>query len=256
MPATGNLTFYRGFAPAAINNRNEIAFAAYVKIGDAPPRSGVFFLGRDGRLLPVGLPAQPLPGGDRIFAAWAPDLNDAGVVSFVGWSGGTERGYLWDQGELTRVIDTGHDKAIWLWLNNANRNVSVMVSSAFSLKRGFETRLYRWAKGELQPLAMPNQVMPGGGRLRITLAVSPANEAGQCIMLALLKDDRTAAYLIDLESRLSLLLRSGMATDLGVITRVGAGGVGLNSRGQIALIANFAGRPAALVLLTPVASNE
>jgi hypothetical protein len=64
---------------------------------------------------------------------------------------------------------------------------------------------------------------------------------------------------MEADGTLSLILKSGQTTELGQIQRVGNGtsarskGIGLNSKGQVALIVEVAGGPETLVLLTPTA---
>jgi hypothetical protein len=63
------------------------------------------------------------------------------------------------------------------------------------------------------------------------------------------------------DGKLSLILKEGMVTELGTITHLGAlvgtggsaGGIGLNSQGQVALPVRFDNGPLTLVLLTPAA---
>jgi hypothetical protein len=86
--------------------------------------------------------------------------------------------------------------------------------------------------------------------------ISYANEEGQHAFLATLANGDTAAYLMDADGKLSLIIRSGMMTDFGKITDVGGAlsfGIGLNTKGQVALTVRFADGPDTVVLLTPVA---
>jgi hypothetical protein len=91
------------------------------------------------------------------------------------------------------------------------------------------------------------------------LGVSAANEVGEHGLVAELEDGETAAYRLDAEGRLSLILKSGSATDGGPVTRVGAQhrskatapAISLNARGEIALIVQISGGPDTIVLLTP-----
>jgi hypothetical protein len=87
---------------------------------------------------------------------------------------------------------------------------------------------------------------------------------GQHAFIATLTDGARAAYLMDADGKLSLILKSGTATELGKVTQLGrntfvAGltrggqGVGLNSQGQEALPVQIEGGPFTIVLLTPAA---
>ena len=100
--------------------------------------------------------------------------------------------------------------------------------------------------------------MPGGGSFLSLqeVGVSSANERGQHALLAVLKDGTTAAYRLDADGRLSLILQSGATTSLGPITNVGQGailsrGIGLNRQGQVAVTVRVADRTDTVVLLTP-----
>jgi hypothetical protein len=61
----GGLTFASSGKPEppAINNREEIAFSLFVNNTAGKSQMGAFFLGADGKLLPIALPGQALAGG-------------------------------------------------------------------------------------------------------------------------------------------------------------------------------------------------
>jgi hypothetical protein len=63
---------------------------------------------------------------------------------------------------------------------------------------------------------------------------------------------------MDVDGKLSLILKSGMVTQLGKIVSVGQGaggsqGIGLNSQGQVVLPVQIAGAADTVVLLPPKA---
>jgi hypothetical protein len=99
--------------------------------------------------------------------------------------------------------------------------------------------------------------MPGGGQLDQYFGPFAVNDAGQFAFPATLADGSSAAYLLDTDGTLSLILKSGTATALGTISAVGpssgSSGIGLNSKGQVALPVQIDTGPATLVLLTPTA---
>jgi prepilin-type N-terminal cleavage/methylation domain-containing protein len=77
-----------------------------------------------------------------------------------------------------------------------------------------------------------------------------------------LEHNSTAAYRMETDGSLSLLLKSGTPTDLGTITQVGVPapadepqgvGVAMNASGQLALTARLNNGPTTLLLLTPAA---
>lgn len=132
--------------------------------------------------------------------------------------------------------------------------------------------LYRVAGGSITPVLTPGQSTPDGGTFRslestgsgpngvpFSSGISAANAAGQHTFIARLEDGSTAAYTVDLDGKLTLILKSGtVVPGLGTITSVGAangGGndIGLNAQGQVVLIASIDSGPKSLLLLTPAA---
>jgi hypothetical protein len=264
MPAPNNQTFVYGGGPTpVINSRGEIALVAGIRNTAGEARDGVFFLGHDGKLQPVVLPDDELPGGGQVQAAWGPSLNDVGAVAFLAVRQGDEgaSAYLWQKSELLLVAAAGmeapdKEQLVGVWdvrVNNKNR--SVLVEAI--LKSPARTRaLYRFADGNLTPIAVPGQTMPGGGTLStVEGGVSAANDAGQHVFLARLVGGATAAYLMNSDGKVSLVVKSSPRDELGQITRVGEAnsfGVGLNNKGQVALAVKIAGiTGSVLVLLTP-----
>lgn len=279
MPAVNDLTFEQGggFVPA-INSTGDIAFAATIKNAAGKEQQGIFFLGRDGKMLPVALPDQELPGGGKIEFALHFTLNEAGTIAFLAQPQGKQvwSAYLWEQGTITPVALAGADapgggklgSVGGVWVNNKDR--SVLLATWPQSSRG--ASLYRFAEGKLTSLVAPGQEMPGGGQFRnlsipdgapSLYGVSPANQAGAHAFVARLSDGSRAAYLLEPgadetgSAKLSLILKTGAATDLGTITNIGnvnsdppTTGVGLNGSGQVALPARFADGTVALILLT------
>jgi hypothetical protein len=276
MPAVDNLTFGEalGYGFPMINNRDEIAFDGEVKEVAGKPAPGVFVSGPDGKLMPIALPDQELPGGQKVLWALSPSIDDAGRVAFLATSqsGGRASAYLWEQGTISPVAIIGADapgggqfeSVTAARLNNKNRNVLVVAR----LQRKPDYGLYLFAEGTLRSVAVRGQPMPGGGTFRTLLArdedakafeLSEANALGHHAFVAVLEDGSTAAYRMEPDGTLSLILKRGQSTELGQIQRIGRGpnpatspkGIGLNSKGQVALTVKVAGRPDTLVLLTP-----
>jgi hypothetical protein len=276
MPATSSHTFASGgFNYPVINNRNEIAFPAQLMNEAGELWTGVFFRGQDEKLLPVALPGQELPDGREAVYTVSPSLNDTGMVAFLANREGDEpsqaSAYLWEKGTISvlalpgrELSDGGKIASVELAeVNNKNRNVLLGVRL-----NDLDTQvmaLYLLADGKLIPVAVPGRSpMPGSGTLRgIPLAffgifvVSHANDAGQHAFIAALEDGTTAAYLMDADGKLSLIVKSSTATELGRIKHVGRGtgrslGVALNNRGQVALPVQLESGGDAILLLTPV----
>lgn len=274
MPAGADLTFAAGGGSVpVINNHGEIAFVAQVKEATGAARDAVFLGSPDGKLQPVALAGQALPGGGTLQNAMLPALNDAGVVAFLARPQGQPAfsGYVWEQGALAPVALVGgsapgggqFDSVLGIRLDNQSHAVLV----AASLKGASGTLgLYRWAAGQLAAAVAPGQAMPGGGQLKSLqinadttqgATISCANEKGEYAFLAQLKDGATAAYLLGADGQISLVLKSGTTTELGPITSVGKAsdsfGVGLNSADQVAFVVRVGSGPDTMVLLSPAA---
>jgi hypothetical protein len=279
MPAVNNRIFVAwpsGLSPA-INNQDEIVFGGALADAAGKPRIAAFFLGRDRTVRPVALPDQELPGGGTMLEHGGQlSLTDAGVVAFRAQRPGDPTiafsAYQWENGVLTPLALVGGDapgggkitRVSAVRLNNRDRSaLLVMRVSSVPASAG----LYRLAEGQLTAVAVPGQGMPGGGKLLTLLEeyasgtnpdqnaigdVSQANEAGQFLFRARLADGTRALYRLDPDGTVALLLKQGLATELGEITHlVGGRGIGFNSRGQIALPVRIAGGVETLVLLTP-----
>jgi hypothetical protein len=265
------LEWAAGPAPA-INRGEEIALVVNVKNAAGRAYPGIFLRSADGRLTPVALPDQPLPGGGRIALAVQPCLTDAGAIGLLAQPQGADRAfaYIWEQGVLQPLSvpdpEPPPDMLFLgfggIWLNNRNR--SVLLSGHLHAAGEHHVSLYRLDEGRLTPIVLPGQEMPGGGEFATVqgLGISTANDLGQHAFLATLADGATACYLLEPDGRLSLLLKSGAATDLGTIASVGPGsveshGIGLNNQGEVAVTVSFTdwqatvARPDAIVLLTP-----
>jgi hypothetical protein len=280
MPATGDLIF--GDEPdelvvglvgtPAINNRDEIALSGGVKGTGSPSGRGLFFRAPDGALQPIFIPGQALPDDKKgQFTDPFPSITDAGVVAFLVQRQGDTLGYSayqWEKGDLAPLVIVGMDApgggkitaVSSVWLNNQNRSALVSASIAGQPGHG----LYRVAGGTLMPVAVPGREMPGGGKLKsladpggrpaVTFDISVATEAGQHAFAATLDDNTTGLYRMEADGALSLVLKSGMATPLGKITRFAKDmQPAMNSKGHVIVSASFDKGPDTLVLLTPAA---
>jgi hypothetical protein len=278
MPAVNGLTFLPtplpGYIPQ-INNRDEITLTGHIADVAGKSRPAGFFLGQDHSLRAVVLPDQELPGGGTVRdLAGAGNVTDAGVIGIsirrTEDPAGARSAYQWENGALTLLALVGGNapgggkitRVTGVRLNNQNRSVLLALHVSTTAN---QAGLYRFAEGQLTPLALPGQAMPDGGQLATILEeypaasgtssagdVSPANELGQHVFRARLEDGTRALYRVDPDGTLTLLLKQGAVTELGTITSLlGGRGLGFNSRGQIALTVRIAGGPETLVLLTP-----
>lgn len=267
MPAVDNRVFAQGAnSSAAINNENDIAFSPLINNAAGEPKQGVFLLGRDGKLQPIALPDQDRPGGGKFASAGCPYLNDAGVIGFAGRQAG-EKGpssWVWDKGTISPVAVLGSDAPGGGKIGGSdgalvnNKNQSLLADVQVNDPTG-PNALYRDTASGLAALIVPGTKMPDGGTFQSIPVnregISTANDAGQHAFLATLADGSTAAYLLDADGKITLVLKS---SDLGPNSSVGQGhgrsiGVGLNNRGQVALTVQIAGGPDTLVVLTPAA---
>jgi hypothetical protein len=113
--------------------------------------------------------------------------------------------------------------------------------------------------GQLSAEAAPGQTLPGGSTYHGYLGaqVSRSNAAGQICFITQ-AGDGTAAYRMEPDGRLSLVLPSGTPLSLGTVEQVGGLGgpanVGINNKGQVALPAELLediNQRDAVLLLTP-----
>jgi hypothetical protein len=274
MPAAPVLTLASGGGGGStINNRNEIALVATVETDAGLTGDGVFFRSPDGRLEPVTVPGQTLPGGLTVARAGLTSINDAGRIAFLASPEGNENAqsaYVWQAGTLTPVALVGEaapgggkiSSVRGVRVNNKDHTVLVVLRVDQARRDG----IYRFADGKLTPLVVPGQPLPDGGKLQTlpepefpaTLsgapALSVASEAGEYAFQARLEDGSTAAYRLHADGQLSLILKSGSTIGGARITRVGSApfpSIGLNSHGQVALTIRIEGQPDTLVLMTP-----
>jgi hypothetical protein len=271
MVASDNLEVRSGGHGPAINDEGEIAFVAQVKDTAGITRRGAFFRGRDGQLQTIWPPkGEWKNAGER--DAFGVTLNNAGMVMLSAELRGKDRWdvFLWEKGQLTPVALTGGeapgggkiDNADWAWLNEKDRSILVGL---YLDQKDNPCALYRWADGKLTPVLLPGREMPGGGEFGIKSDnlfpynfVSRGNNSGRHAFIAMLKDGSTGAYLLEPNGTLSLILKSGMTTEWGVVQSLrrptGDGyGVGLNNKGEVLVIAKIEGARPMLLLLTPVA---
>lgn len=287
-PVTSNLAFASGGANgnAALNNRDEVAFVARVKGASGSASEGVFLRRANGHIDPVALPGDALPGKGGQFRTGPGglfpilSLNDAGQVIFFALGTGikptallTDSVYRWENGTISLVADSGTvipgmgTSVGFVGPGANNQNDEVLLLTATSDTKGFGGILL-WQQGQLVPVLLQGQPLPGGGQLKPRPFVAGfadynrPNELAQYPFAVQFQENGkigTGAYLVDADGKLSLIARTGMTTPLGTLTRIspffggasGSSGIGINRQGQVALTAQIDNGPDVLLLLTP-----
>jgi hypothetical protein len=276
MPLAFELTFDAGGDwTTGINNSNEIAFTATVTDPLGQSFSGVLFHRHDGQLVSAALPGDMVKENHQIVDATASSLNDAGIIAFTARlkddPADAYSACRWELGERTLIAETGTPlpgaqkiaSVLGAWVNNANRKILLAVTTDPDTgSAGVErpVSLYQWDAGALTPVAVPGQTMPDGSQLVSIqdFGISAANDLGQHAFLALLAGGATAAYRMDADGSLSLVLKSGTETALGTIRNVGQGagtssGISLNQSGQVAVTLQLGFGVDTIALLSPPA---
>jgi hypothetical protein len=117
------------------------------------------------------------------------------------------------------------------------------------------------SRGQLAQAVTPGRVMPGGGRFQGLAGryATALNAARQHVFVAVIAEGgttRRAAYRLDADGTLSLILKEGMQTGQGTVQQLVTSrstGIGLTDQGQVALPALIDGGRA-VVLLTSATS--
>jgi hypothetical protein len=267
----------------SINNNEETALLLSVTDSNGTSGYGLFHVGRDGKWQPVFVPGQELPGGGRLrddSFHWC-SINDAGAILFLARREGERQysAFLWEQGKLSSVLaigtaapDGGRISSVSaVFWRNVNREVIVTAAVSNRTDHG----IYRVVDGNLIPVAVPGQPMPGGGVFKTVrysgnllgtgAAVTTgafngaggANMNGQFAFLATLQDSTAAIYVLEPDGNLSLVLQQGQDTEQGKITYLGSRLSNasqpplINSKGEIAVQLEIDNGPRTIALLQP-----
>jgi hypothetical protein len=260
----------------AINNQGEITFTAGGMDSNGKPFAGLYLRDRSGSVRAVVMDDQALPNGDKIASVTDAVLDDNGAIAFQALrkSDVAAGVYGWENGSVTATgiiagtpAPGGGTFARIDSLRMNPKDGSLLVAAALADDPSGLVGLYRFAAGQLSATVIPGQTMPDGavnaGPANGDWQFSPFNAAGQVVFTTGLADGSRAAYRMDTDGTLTLLLKTGMSTSLGTITQIGPQGppahfarfpIGLNNQGQIALRAALMAGDAesdALFLLTP-----
>jgi hypothetical protein len=285
-PATSDLAFASGGKDggAALNNRDEVAFVAPVKGASGSVSEGVFLRRADGHIDSVVLPGAALPGqggqfrsglaGTGSFASnpVAPilGLTDAGQVIFWAFGTGikpsaqlTNSVYRWENGTIRLLADSGTvipglgTSPGFISPGPNNQNDEVLLYPWIPSTGGVGGLLL-WEQGQLVPVLLPGQTLPGGGQYKAGGIPdwNRPNALGQYPFAVNFTENGkpgSGAYLVGADGKLSLIARTGMTTPLGTLTRIWPplNGIGINRQGQVALAAQIDNGPVVLLLLTP-----
>ncbi len=288
-PATSDLAFASGGKDdgAALNNRDEVAFVARVKAASGAPQNAVFLRRADGHIDPVALPGDALPGQGgtvRTAAVGASPavfgflgLNDAGQVTFPALGTGikpvangfiTNSVYRWENGTISLIAETGTvipglGMTEGFGPNGPNNQNSEVLIQAYTPTSPGIGGILLWEQGQLVPVLLLGQDLPGGGQFKGgAIDSARPNALGQYPFAVQFQENGkigVGAYRVDADGKLSLIARTGMTTPLGTLTRItpaywpgsGSSGIGINRQGQVALTAQIDNGPDVLLLLTP-----
>jgi hypothetical protein len=260
------------FLMPMINNNGDMALPIEGKTAAGQRQVAVYFRGRDGKMQPIALPDQMLPDGHQVLSALPSSINDTGAVVF-GVRSKDRRGqsgvYLWEGGTITPILGIGasvpglqpsqNGGALFGYNNSKDRTVLVFVRNSRDESANLRG-VYRWADGVLTPVAVVGDPMPGDGRLAIMSGSghSYPDTLGRSTFIGWLSGGAAGLYRIDPDGKLTLLLKTGMVTDLGTITHIAdadsnppAYWTSLNRHDQVAVVVRFDRGPNTLVLLTP-----
>src|SRR5262249_3967231 len=154
-----------------------------------------------------------------------------------------------------------------------SKNQSALVVAATDAAGANRYGLFRVQNGTSVPVALPGNTMPGGGKLQTvqiltdsdenqvpSAAVRTAHSRGEHAFLATLEDGTPAAYKIDRNGGLHLVLKGDFVTQPGVVhitatlpplSFVPGSRPSINSAGQIAISIRRQGGPDMIVLMSP-----
>jgi hypothetical protein len=244
---------------------------------------GVFASDSHGQIRTVAVPGDPAPGGGVFDFADFPSINDAGDVAFGAHVRGEEcltgvsqtRSIHCDEslylrrasGEILSIVHQGDlapgggtFRSILAPVIN-NRGEILFIGDLTpppGRRRDLGVFLYTYTGGQVVPIALPGQELPGGGQL-VTSAFQPGNwdlnNLGEVAFSAMLDTDTlgfgtndTGLYVWS-DGTLQVIARTGMEfPDLGTVLRLGppeipfpSSGALINARGDIVFNATFIG---------------
>jgi hypothetical protein len=205
-------------------------------------------------------------------------LNDAGQVIFPalgtgikpvgnGYGFPTNSVYRWENGTISLVADSGTEipgmgtSGGFFALGPNNQNNKVLLGPWTPNYPGAAS-FCLWDQGQLVPVLLPGQTLPGGGQYKGgVVGVNHPNALGQYPFEVSFTENGkigSGAYLVGADGKLTLIARTGMTTPLGTLTRVSPGlpslgteGIGINRQGQVALTARIDNGADVILLLTP-----
>jgi len=240
-PAPGGGTFTAVFAPS-INARGQIVF---VGAAAAPSRSGLFLF-ENGKITQL-----VVDGVDGVVAtaAMRPSLNSTGQVAFVGATLTGSGVFLYSDGAITPVAQSGDPapgggtfRAGFQFPSvDAGGNVVFSASVAAPIVQG----IFASSKGSLTKIAQTGDPAPGGGLFQsFDVSVLPvrssslsANDAGQVAFAASVGTAGAGIFLFS-NGEITLLARQGDPAPQGGVLGFPSA-PWLNNSGQVAFQAQF-----------------
>jgi hypothetical protein len=259
-----------------INNSGEMAFIAWVvNAVTQVAKPVILFRDCNGQHHPIVELGQVLADGHTVEEFGEPRLNEAGTVVFRVRRQGdladklsSDSLYQWEKGQSTPTPllaldpDLPERQPFYAvtdhWVNSKNRNVLLRIA-----KSDGSGGLYLMREGETVPqkVAVTGEpIVPGGPTFKGIAWFTDGNGAGQHLLLASVEQpnssDAIAAYQVDGDGQLTLLLQNGTTTEWGKVLQIGVEGAGPNNHGQVALgvqIEEPTGTRPHVVLLTPAA---
>lgn len=263
------------------NARLETAFIArLVSSSDSyRVRNAAVFQDREGRNHPIVMEGDTLPGGLKVDYFHGLELTEQGTVFLLIYRKGDPAWaapsvYRWN---LARgimpvlAVDPNNRNAQQLssiselWATDGPRGPLVQGQQ----RAGSPFDWFRLADGKATPVLFRGRTMPGGGTLNHS-NVSMPNASGQHLIHGTLADGSSAAFRLDADDTISLVLRReqpvSVATPSGSVLLGKVGGVWaigsstvINDRGQILLSAQLVEQQPArershVLILTPSSS--
>jgi hypothetical protein len=170
---------FTGASAPAINNAGAVVFHA----GSSDREGMGVYLWEEGFVTPIAIP------GERFQQAYAPQIDDAGRVVFVGRTGRGDALYRWENGQERPIIAAGDPipgvgRLRWLDLNRRQPfRLNARGAVAFTGDVGGRAGIFLWdadgplPEGRIRPVAIAGLAHPGIGQAAEVGSLSPTEAA-------------------------------------------------------------------------------